>query len=186
MRNPFSTAVFAGALFGLPVLAQVAVPALAGGSVDPIRDPAAKAVVLLFTRTDCPISNRYAPEVEALYEKYNGAGVRFWLVYVDPRESEDKMRQHTAEYGYRFGALLDRKHELVALTSATVTPEVAVYSGARMIYRGRIDDRYVSFGKARREPAERDLAEVLQAIGAGHTPSPRTTRAVGCLIEDLK
>ena len=124
--------------------------------------------------------------MQALSDKYSRDGVRFWLVYVDPRESEDTIRKHVREYGYRFGALMDRKHQLVALTKATVTPEVAVYSAGKMLYRGRIDDRYLSFGKARQAPGQHDLADVLDAIRAGKHSRARTTHAVGCFIEDLK
>ena len=57
---------------------------LEGRAVDPLDAPGATAVVLIFTRTDCPISNRYAPEVRRLYERFHDRGVRFWLVYPDP------------------------------------------------------------------------------------------------------
>ncbi len=186
MRKASASAVLMAVLATVPAVADALVPSLEGAMVDPLRDPGAKAVVLLFTRSDCPISNRYAPEVQALSDKYGRDGVRFWLVYVDPHESDDTIRKHVREYGYRFGALVDRKHQLVALTKATVTPEVAVYSAGQMIYRGRIDDLYLSFGKARQAPGHHDLADVLEAMRAGKTPAPRTTRAVGCFIEDLK
>ena len=71
----------------------------------------------------------------------------------------------------------------------TVTPEAAVFvahpSGPRMVYRGRIDDRAVDFGRARPEPRTRDLADVLDALTAGRTLIPRTTTAVGCVIAGL-
>ena len=186
MRKAGATAVLMAVLATVPAVADVLVPSLDGAMVNPLRDPGAKAVVLLFTRSDCPISNRYAPEVQALSDKYSPDGVRFWLVYVNPRESDDTVRKHVREYHYHFGALIDRKHQLVDLTKATVTPEAAVYSAGQIIYRGRIDDRYVSFGKARQAPGEHDLAAVLDAIRAGKTVAPRTTHAVGCFIEDLK
>src|SRR5450756_60707 len=103
MRRAFSIAVLAwGTLASGAVLAT-----LDGGRVDPLANPSAKAVVLLFTRSDCPISNRYAPEIERLYETFGSRGVDFWLVYVDSTESEDNIRKHVREFGYRFGALLD-------------------------------------------------------------------------------
>ena len=40
-------------------------------------------------------------------------------------------------------------------------------SGPRLVYRGRIDDRYVDFGTARAAPTTRDLEQVLDAIVAG-------------------
>jgi hypothetical protein len=55
-----------------------------------------------------------------------------------------------------------------------------------MVYRGRIDDRYVDFGKTRPAPTNRDLERVLEAILAGKSLSSETTPAVGCFIPDLK
>jgi AhpC/TSA family len=159
---------------------------LDGRRVNPLGDSSAKAVVFVFTRSDCPISNRYAPELERLYEKYGPSGIDFWLVYVDPSESDDSIRRHVHEYGYRFGALLDRKHQLVAMAKPVVTPEVAVYAGGQMVYRGRIDNRYVSFGQARRAATEHDVEQVLESLAAGRPVAPRTTHAIGCFIEDLK
>jgi len=59
-------------------------------------------------------------------------------------------------------------------------------AGPRMVYRGRIDDRYVDFGRSRPAPTTRDLRAVLQALAAGSTLTPRTTPAVGCFIAPLE
>jgi hypothetical protein len=89
-----------------------------------------------------------------------------------------------------FHALRDPQHELVRATQATVTPEAAVFvagpAGPRMVYRGRIDDPYVDFGRTRPAPTTRDLRAVLEAVAAGSTLTPRTTPAVGCFITPLE
>ena len=157
---------------------------LDGRSVRPLD--ATSTVVVIFTRTDCPISNRYAPEVRRIHETFAPKGVVFWLAYVDPREPVAAIRDHMREYGYPFGALLDGHHELARATGATITPEAAVYHRGKLIYRGRIDDRYVSFGKARQSASVHDLADVLEQTVAGKPPEFREARAVGCFIEDLK
>src|SRR5262245_1720745 len=59
----------------------------------------AKASVFLFARTDCPIANRFAPALEQLRQRFEPRGVRFWLVFVDPREPAAVVRQHVASYG---------------------------------------------------------------------------------------
>lgn len=144
--------------------------------------------VLLFTRTDCPISNRYAPELRRLGQRFGARGVAFRLVYVDPLETPAAIRQHLRAFGLGGEALRDPQHALVRLTGATVTPEAAVFvadpSGPRLVYRGRIDDRAADFGRTRAEPHTRDLADVLDALTAGHAVTPRTTTAVGCFIPE--
>ena len=152
--------------------------------------PGPGPTVLVFTRTDCPISNRYAPELRRLGERFAGRGVVFRLVYADPTETPAAIREHLRAFGLGGGALRDPRHELVRLAGATVTPEVAVFvahpSGTRMVYRGRIDDRAVDFGRTRPEPRTRDLADVLDALTAGRTLTLRTTTAVGCVIPELQ
>lgn len=163
--------------------ADLAVPGLDGTPVEPFA-PAGdiKATVLLFVMTDCPISNRYAPEVRRLYDEFADT-VRFWLVYVDTHRPVDELREHHSSFAYPFGAVRDVDGALVSLAGATVTPEVAVFdSDRRVTYRGRIDDRYVSFGVARRAPRTRDLHDRLSRVAAGETLAFSETRAVGCYI----
>jgi hypothetical protein len=171
-------------------LTLAAVLDLAGHEVDPLPRPGARPAVLVFVRTDCPIANRYAPELRRLQDRYARKGVAFWLVYADPAETPEAIRRHQHDFGLGFHALRDAKHELVKMTQVTVTPETAVFvgsaAGPRMVYRGRIDDRYVDFGRSRPAPTTRDLREVLQALAAGSTLTPRTTPAVGCFIAPLE
>ena len=153
----------------------------------PLDVPDDALSVFLFTRTDCPISNRYAPEVERLNAKFSPRGVVFWLVYPDPDEEGDAIRRHGEEFAYSLAALRDPEQALVRRTGATVTPEVAVFAGPqRLVYRGRIDDRYVAFGEARPQATQRDLEDVLDALLSGRHVEPTTTTAVGCFILDLE
>ena len=169
---------------------QLQLPDINGRKVKPLELGKARAVVFLFIRTDCPISNRYAPEVRRLHQKFASKGVTFWLVYPGPDETIDAIRTHLKEYEYSLGALRDPRHALVKLTGARVTPEAAVFvpgpDASRMLYRGRIDDRVVDFGKARPAPTTRDLESVLSAIVDGKPLISRTTNAVGCFIPDLQ
>ncbi len=152
-------------------------------AVDWLADRGQKATVLLFTRTDCPISNRYAPEVKALAERYSARGIEFVLVYPEPGIREADMERHRREYGYPAPGVLDPDGRYVGAARVKVTPEAAVFHQGKLVYRGRIDDRYVSWGTARAEPTRRDLAEVLDAITEGRRVAFRDTRAIGCAIE---
>jgi hypothetical protein len=167
-------------------LSQLRLLDLEGKSVNPLTDQGAKAVVFIFTRPDCPISNRYAPEVRRLNASFAPEKVKFWLVYPEADTPPDSIRRHVEEYDYNCGALRDPRHELVKATGVSVTPEAAVFvfnrSGARMIYRGRIDDRYAAFGKHRPAPTAHDLEDVLNAVVKGAAVEFKTTPAVGCYI----
>jgi hypothetical protein len=143
--------------------------------------------VVLFTRTDCPISNQYAPEIRRLHETYHQRGVEFYLVYVDPREQADDIRRHLHEYGYPCQGLRDPGHTLVAHCGATATPEAVVFAKDRSIsYLGRVDDLYADIGRPRAEPTTHELADAIEATILGRRVAQPRTTAVGCLIADVK
>lgn len=146
-------------------------------AAEPIR-------VLVFTTTDCPISNRYAPEIQRLASKFEGRA-KFVLVYPVAADSPEVIRDHHKKFGYSLEFIRDTRHQLVTQTGVTVTPEVAVMAGNRMVYRGRIDDRYIELGRDRPQPTTRDLEAALAALIAGKPVAQRETRAVGCFLADL-
>lgn len=151
------------------------------------EDTGANGTVVIFTRTDCPVSNRYAPEVRRLYEEFHPQGVRFFLIYVDPKETADAIRAHLAEYDYPCPGLRDPRHRLVNETGATVTPEAVVFDSQQKIaYRGRIDNLYVDFGKARDAATRHELADAITATLAGEPVAEPEIEAVGCYIEDVE
>jgi len=154
--------------------------------LDPIASANGKPVVLLFLRTDCPISQRYAPTVQKLAAKYAGQ-VTFWLVFPSKDDSVAIIARHTREFGYKLGTLRDPNHVLVSRATVTVTPEAAVFDALGALrYHGRIDDLYITFGRSRRAPTKHDLDEVLTAVIAGKPVTNAASPAVGCYIADVK
>ena len=171
----------------LPLL-SILVQALSGAPVDALQAPAGtKAIVFVFTSTDCPISNRYAPEVRRLADAFGSKGVVFRLVYPNPSENANAIREHMAAYSYAGigDAVRDPKLALVRFAGVDVTPTAAVVVGGRVVYRGRIDDRYVDLGRERPAATQRDLFDALTAVLAGKPVAHATTRAVGCFISDF-
>lgn len=140
--------------------------------------------VFVFTTTDCPISNRYAPEVKRLAAKFKSK-VSFVLVYPVPTDTTAMIDAHRQKFAYDIPVLRDAKQELVRLTGVTVTPEVAVMRGSERLYRGRIDDRYLELGKDRPAPTTHDLEAVLDAAVNGKPIAVKETRAIGCILSDL-
>lgn len=159
---------------------------LAGKPVDPLHADVGKPVVLIFVRTDCPISNRYAPTIQRLSAQYAGEAA-FWLIYPDKSESSAAIEQHLHAYGYKLPALHDPQHSLVKLGQAQVTPEVAVFDASgQLVYHGRIDNWYVTFGHARPAPTTHELDDALQAVLKGSKPQVTTASGIGCYISDLE
>ncbi|MSU22176.1 MAG: redoxin domain-containing protein [Pedosphaera sp.] len=158
---------------------------LANQRIDPFQTTNAKATVFIFLSTDCPISNRYAPEVQRLHAEFAPQGIKFWLIYPNHDDSSEVIRKHIQDYNYSIEPLRDPQHTLVRATKARVTPEVVVYgTEGRKVYQGRIDDRNVDFGKERPQPSRRDLNEVLDAVVNGRTVTNVFTTPVGCYIPE--
>jgi thiol-disulfide isomerase/thioredoxin len=158
---------------------------LDGHALDPFHRTAGKIVVLLFVRTDCPISNRYAPTIQSLSAHY-AAHAAFYLVYPIKSESTAQIREHTKAYGYHLPILRDPDYALVKKAQVQVTPEAAVFStDGRLLYHGRIDDWYVDFARARSAPTTHDLSAALDAAVAQKTVPSASAPAVGCFLPGL-
>ena len=160
------------------------IPDLEGTSVDVLAG-AGKATVLVFVGVDCPISNRYAPELQRLEREFAPRGIAFFRVYPEPSLDSAAARRHGVDYGLTFTALLDREHRLVEHTGVEVTPEAAVLApDGGVLYRGRIDDRWVDVGTRRPRASRHELREALEAILDGRPAPQPQGRAVGCYIEN--
>ena len=177
------------ALAGLAVVLAAETPlatGLDGQPVDPFAGEA-RAVVLIFVRSDCPISNRYAPEIRRIAAKFGGRGARFWLVYPDSQARAEDIQRHIAEYRLPGGVLRDPRRVLVKLARAEVTSEAAVFApGERLVYHGRIDDRYIDFGRTRPAATTHDLEAAVAATLDGRRVVVPATPAVGCFLSDVR
>ena len=153
----------------------------------PFDDSNVQAVVLAFVVTDCPIANSYAPLLNRLHADYDERGVRFFIIQVDPDLTADDARRHAKEYELQSPVVLDDRHVWVNMVGVTVTPEVAVLSPkGKVLYVGRIDDRFAALGKRREQPTSHDLRETLDAILAGRAVPRSKTKAIGCHIPELQ
>src|ERR1700677_2074492 len=97
-----------------------------GQPVTRLAAPGTEAIVLFFVASDCPVSNRYLPELRRIEDKFSAQHVVFWFVYPNVGETVEAVRRHQADYGMETNILLDPRHQLVALTHARVTPESAI------------------------------------------------------------
>jgi len=176
-----AAAVFCAAL----AQAQTALD-LEGRAVSPLAADSSKVVVLVFLRRDCPVSSRYAPEIQQISKQYADRAA-FWLVYPDKTETPQAIRKYLQDYGYRLPALRDPDHVLVKLGRAQITPEVAVFDrDRRLVYDGRIDDWYVDLSRARPAPTTHELEDAIRAASSGKPVAKSEVRGVGCYISDLE
>ncbi len=154
-----------------------------------LASPQDEAVVLFFVATDCPISNRYAPEIQRLKKQFAGEPVAFWLVYPNATETVEGIVRHQADYGLGGATLMHPGPQLLAAMHPTLTPEAAVLvpgnsseQALHVAYLGRIDDRYVDIGRERPRATRHDLEDAITAVLAHRPVAPPGGPPVGCGI----
>ena len=169
-------------IIAVVVLSVAALPQVRPGV--PPFEPARAANVLFFVGIDCPVSNGYAPEIQRICAAYDSKGVQCLLVYEDPGLTPAAARAHAAEYRYAsIPTVVDSDGSIAARAGATITPEAAVVDRQGVVrYRGRIDNKYVALGRARRTVTVHDLTSALDAMTAGTPLTVTDTQAVGCVI----
>jgi hypothetical protein len=178
-----------GAGFPEPRPGPISVPLatdLNGHPVSELAPPGTRAVVLFFAASDCPISNRYIPEMQRLAKQFEPLGVRVWFVYPNPGDTAEVVRAHDREFAIGAYTALDRSQTLTRMAHATITGEAAVFvphgESLREVYRGRIDDRYLALGSERPQAAHHDLEEAIRAVLAARAVPQPGGPSVGCSI----
>jgi hypothetical protein len=152
---------------------------------DPWKSSAGKVVVLIFLRTDCPVSNRYAPEIQRISAEH-ASDAAFWLVYPDRRETAGEIQKHDREFHYALPVLRDPQRKLIKRAEVTITPEAAVFDRkGQLVYHGRIDNWFEDFGRARPAPTTHELELAIAAAFSGSPAALPSVGAVGCYLSDL-
>lgn len=159
---------------------------LNGTPIATLAPQGTRAVVLFFAASDCPISNRYIPELARLRQEFAGRGVTFWEVYPNPDDTAARVEQHATQFHDDARVVLDTEQSLVSMAHVTVTPEAAVFlrdeNDLREVYHGRIDDRYLAFGSERPHAFHHDLEDAISsALKNKLVPAPGGP-PVGCAI----
>jgi thiol-disulfide isomerase/thioredoxin len=155
-----------------------------GRGQSPFKLDGQAAAVLFFIQQDCPVSNRYAPEIARIVNEYQPKKIRFYLIYIDPTVETQQIEAHLREFNLPdIPVIHDARRSLVAATGVSVTPEVAVVGKrGEILYRGRINNLYEALGKPRRIVTERDLRNALDAILQNRQVPIARTQAIGCYI----
>ena len=170
-RWTFAIVVLAGSGLGWAQMPRSYGVRTDGSVVRELAPAGAKAVVLYFVASDCPVSNRTMPEMLRVRQEFVGRGVGFWFVYANTGETAGSVRRHQAGFGAGADVLMDRAGRLVEMTHVRVTPEAAVLvregAGWKAVYAGRVDDRYVRLGVERPQATEHYVEQVVREVLEG-------------------
>lgn len=175
------TALITLAMLATPLRARAQFPSSLG-----LKLGDARAIVLFFVASDCPISNRLLPEMLRIESEFATQRVRFFFIYPNSAETPATIRAHRIAYdlGPKDNSLRDPHEALAKLTGANVTPEASILipngTTLKPLYTGRIDDRYLSLGTERPVATRHDLEDALTALLAHHPIPPPGGPPVGC------
>jgi peroxiredoxin len=146
----------------------------------------AKATVVVFMSTRCPIGNGYVPTLNELADQYREKKVQFLAVYPSPADSEKDVAKHVKDFKLTFPALIDARQTTVQQIEAKRTPEVVLLDHRLAIrYRGRIDDR-IGQDYRRDEAKRHELREAIDEVIAGKKVTVAETEPAGCLITPVR
>ena len=149
-------------------------------ALDRFKD--AKALVVVFVGTECPVANLYVPTLVELHKDYAAKGVQFLAINSNSQDAFTLVAAHAQERNLPFPVLKDFDHKAADAFGAKRTPEAFVLDANRVIrYHGRIDDQY-GVGVRREKPTRSDLKEAIDELLAGKSVSTSETEAPGCLI----
>ena len=171
---------------------------MAGCSSSPVSsvDTGAEAnpTLYIFVTHECPIANRYAPEIGRIAEEHLDVVGPTVVVYADANALAKDCATHFGQYYLDSDApkdeahvasvtmVHDAQHEWVKRFDARAVPTAVIARGKTVLYHGRIDDRNPRLGARRVQAGQQDLRDALAALRAG-TLTPTRTQVVGCSID---
>ena len=145
----------------------------------------AKGFIIVFTCNHCPFAVKYEDRINALAKKYKPQGYILLAINpndptVQPEDSFELMKVRAKEKGFAFPYLFDEGQAIYPQYGATKTPHAFLLDKNLTVkYIGAIDDNVDSAADVK----EKYLENAISALESGKTPSPETTKAIGCSIK---
>ncbi len=154
----------------------------------------ADILAVLFTCNHCPTAQAYEDRVQQYVNDYKGKGVQLVAIspnadkavrfdelgYTDLSDSFEEMKIRAKDKNFTYPYLYDGATQQIAAKYGPVaTPHIFLFDKDRKLrYNGRIDnDEHI--GKA----SIHDLRTATDAMLAGKTPEPASTKVFGCSIK---
>lgn len=142
----------------------------------------AKAIVIMFIATECPISLDYDKRMTKISNEYIEKGFVFLGINSNKQESVRDCKSHAEKMGFKFSVLKDEGNKIADMFGASVTPEIYILNteNFEILYHGRIDD-----SRKGDNITKHDLTTALNEILGGEKVSTPKTKAFGCTIKRI-
>jgi thiol-disulfide isomerase/thioredoxin len=140
--------------------------------------------VLVMLSPECPLSKNYIPVLNKLNAEFKD--FRFYGIFPGASYKLAELLQFKKDFNVQFELLVDKQKLLTNILKASTTPECIVLNkNGIVLYRGLIDNWPVSLGTQRKVITEKYLANALYDFNHNQIISPKSTKPIGCLINDL-
>jgi peroxiredoxin len=144
--------------------------------------PKAKAFVLVFTTTSCPVAQRYLPVLRTMEKEYRGKDVQFLAVNVGSDDSIVAMAAQAVKHEMEFPFVKDFGCVCAEALGVDRSAEVVVLDAKRVLrYRGRIDDQYRVTG-TQPKATHHELVDAIEAVLASKEVAVTEAPVDGCKI----
>lgn len=147
-------------------------------------DDTHRYTIYFFLLDECKICRDYGPELKRLSDEFESEIISFVGVFPNFSSKSENIEKFKSEFDIPFELKTDYFKKLSHKFGAKILPEVFVYDHDldKVIYSGRIDDRYAAIGKRKRVIRKFDLRDVLDNIKSGDTIITTRTEPIGCFI----
>ena len=137
----------------------------------------------LFLLDDCPICLNYTPLLNELYSEY-GTRINFQGYFPNFSSKPKKIALFKETYKIEFPLQTDYYKEQAKKWNAQVTPEVILYNNTtkKIIYQGRIDNKFVRLGKRRNVVTEHNLINAIKLTLDSKVVLSPFAEPIGCFI----
>jgi hypothetical protein len=117
----------------------------------------------LFLLDDCPICLNYTTLLNYFYIKY-GSLINFQGYFPNFSSKPKKIDLFAETYEIEFPLQTDYYKKQATKWNAQVTPEAILYNNTteKIIYQGRIDNKFVRLGKRRNVVTEHNLLDAIE------------------------
>lgn len=164
------------------IMPEIAFRDIDGGNHNLAECKSAQATVIAVTSTSCPLSKRFLPTLARIEKLYVG---KINFIYVNPisTDSNESIRSAIQVNDLKGPYVRDPEGTLLSVLGARSSTDCFVVDQAMTLrYRGAVDDQY-GLGYSLAEPQQSLLAEALDAVLLGKTPTIAATDAPGCRLK---
>ena len=177
----------------LPVLFLVT---LTSAKEKPLRAksivPGSRGAVILFVASLCPCTDAHRIMVDNLVEQTRAKGIKFYSVFSNLGETEERAEYFYRNIGWKMPYYLDSDGVLASKYKATRTPQTVVLSPqGKALFTGPIDDANLYQGRVEHAYLQDALADIIagKPVRAPEVPPlggcwiVRDTTSVPCQLE---